>query len=118
MVGIRADALMPTERGDVKHAETLLVSWGSNRGVMEEALEVLNTPELAGLHFHQVYPLPVKAKKLFVKKKVIVLENNAGGQFANLLLLEYGIKVSDTVLQYDGNPFAVEDVVARLRALL
>ncbi|MEK9173869.1 MAG: 2-oxoacid:acceptor oxidoreductase subunit alpha, partial [Patescibacteria group bacterium] len=116
-VEIKKRALMPTEIGDVKKAKTLVVAWGSNRGVLEEALDIVGSDSLAGLHFAQVYPLPKDAKKLFTKKKIVVLENNAEGQFANLLRLEYDITVSEKILQYDGNPFAVEDVVAKIKSL-
>lgn len=118
MDGLRKEALVPTEMGDVAHADTLVVSWGSNRGVVEEALEILKREDVAALHFHQVYPLPEKAKKLFAKKKIVVLENNAGAQFANLLKLEYGVKISETILKYDGDPFCVEEVVAKIKNLL
>lgn len=117
MKDIHGEALLPTEIGDVKHAEMVIVSWGSNRGVVEEALQILQREDVAGLHFHQVYPLPEAAKKLLTKKKVVVLENNASGQFANLLKIEYGVKISDNILKYDGNPFSVEDVVERLKAI-
>jgi 2-oxoglutarate/2-oxoacid ferredoxin oxidoreductase subunit alpha len=46
---------------------------------------------------------------------VVVLENNAGGQFANVLKLEYGIDVAPGILKYDGDPFSVEEVVKRLQ---
>ncbi|MFZ2187369.1 MAG: 2-oxoacid:acceptor oxidoreductase subunit alpha [Candidatus Moraniibacteriota bacterium] len=118
MVKIREETFTPTEIGDVKHADTVVVSWGSNRGVLEEALETVGHEGIAGLHFHQVYPLPAEAKKLLTKKKVVVMENNAGGQFANLLRLEYGIKVTENILQYNGDPFSVEELIAQLKKLL
>lgn len=114
---IRKEALLPVEIGDVKHAETVVVAWGSNAGVLEESLEILGREEIAGLHFVQVYPLPEGTKKLLTRKKVVVLENNAKGQFAEVLRQEYGIKVSETLLQYDGNPFSVEEVVERFKTL-
>lgn len=116
--GIRKEALLPTEIGDVKHADTVVVSWGSNRGVVEEALERVGNDGLAGLHFHQVYPLPESAKKLLTKKRIIVLENNTAGQFANLLKQEYGLKISENILKYTGEPFAVEEVVKKIKQLL
>lgn len=118
MTGVVQEALLPTEVGDVKHADMLIVTWGSNRGVMEESLEKLQQSGLAGVHFHQVYPLPEKIKKLFAKKKIVVLENNAGGQFADLLTRTYGVKVFENILQYDGSPFAVETVVEKMKPLL
>jgi len=116
--GIRKEALLPTEIGNVKKAETIVVTWGSNRGVIEEVLELAKTDTVAALHFHQVYPLPEKTKKLLVGKKIVVLENNATGQFANLLKLEYGVEITDTILKYDGDPFSVEEVVRKLKAIL
>lgn len=115
--GIRSDALLPTVIGDIKTAETLIVTWGSNRGVIEEAIEKVGDGAVAALHFAQVYPLPEGAKKYFRGKKTVVMENNATGQFANLLKLEYGIKVSENILKYDGNPFYVEEVVEKLKRL-
>lgn len=112
---LREAAFLPTEIGDVAHADTLIVTWGSNRGVIEEALELSKREDIAALHFSQVYPLPEKAKKLFTRKKIVVMENNATGQFANLLKLEYGVKISDTILKYDGDPFSVEEVVKALK---
>ena len=111
------DALSPTEIGDVKHADTVVVSWGSNRGVIEEALECLERDDIAALHFAQVYPISTTAKKLLTRKQVIVLENNTSGQFANLLKREYGVKIIDTILKYDGAPFSVEEVVEKLRQM-
>lgn len=114
---LREAAFLPTEIGDVAHADTLVVTWGSNKGVIEEALELSKREDMAALHFSQVYPLPEKAKKLFARKKIVVMENNATGQFANLLKLEYGVKISDTILKYDGDPFSVEEVVKVLKKL-
>lgn len=116
MKAVASEALMPTEIGDVKQAKQLIVCWGSTRGVVEEALDILGQNDTAALHFSQVYPLSIRAKKLFAKKKVTVLENNFGGQFANLLKLAYGISVKEHILKYDGDPFFVEEVVKKLRS--
>ncbi len=113
--GIREESFSPVEMGDVKHADTIIVSWGSSRGVLEEALRKMNREDVAGLHFLQVYPLPDAAKKLLSRKKIIVLEGNFSGQFANLLTLEYKVKISGNILKYDGNPFSVEEVVAEIQ---
>jgi 2-oxoglutarate ferredoxin oxidoreductase subunit alpha len=116
--GLREVALPPTVIGNLKKARTLIVTWGSNLGVVEEALDTLHGSSLAQVHFSQVYPLSPAGKKLFSKTKdIVVIENNAAGQFANLLEQEYGVTVKERILQYDGNPFAVEDVVKKLQAL-
>ncbi len=117
LVELRSVALPPVVVGNAKKAKTLVVTWGSNKGVVEEALDILGDTSLAQVHFPQVYPLPAAGKKLFGKRQVVVVENNATGQFANLLQQEYGLTVHERVLQYDGNPFAVEDVVKKLKAI-
>jgi len=114
---MQQDVLLPTEIGDIHHADILVVSWGSNKGVVEEALEELNDDRFSGLHFHQIYPLPETAKKLFAKKKIVVLENNAGAQFAHLLKSAYGVKVAKNILKYNGDPFCVEEVKTQLKSI-
>ena len=115
--GLLEETIAPVVVGNNKKAKIAVVTWGSNLGPVGEALEILDDPQWMQVHFSQVYPLSPVGKKLLEKKSVVVVENNAGGQFAHLLEREYGIRVQKKVLQYDGNPFAVEDLVSRLRKL-
>jgi len=46
------------------------------------------------------------------------VECNATGQFADLLEQAAGCRIDHRILKYDGLPFTVEDLVARLRAAL
>ncbi len=115
--GLLEETLPPVVRGNIKKAKTVVVTWGSNLGPAEEALEIFGNPEFAQVHFSQVYPLSPVGKKLLEKKQIVVVENNATGQFAHLLEREYGVEVGKRILQYDGNPFAVEDLVNRLRKI-
>ena len=65
------------------------------------------------LHFGQVYPLNPRAAGLLSNaRKVIVVENNATGQFAALLRQELGVASHELVRGYDGSAFAVEELVA------
>ncbi len=114
---LQETALMPESIEAVKGAKTLIVTWGSNRGVLEEALAHIKDPSVAGLHFAQVYPLNPAAKKLFARKKIVVMENNATGQFANVLTQELGIEVSERILKYDGSPFSVEETVKEIKKI-
>lgn len=117
--GLRKEALPPVVIGNAKKAKTLVVTWGSNRGVVEEALEFLHDDYFAQIHFPQVYPLAPEGKKLFPKTKdVVVVENNASGQFADLLEREYGVTVGKRILKYDGDPFSVEEIAHQLKAII
>lgn len=96
-----------------KAYETLIVSWGSNFHVIEEAIK--NKKDYALLHFMLVYPLDKSVLDYFAKaKRIVVIEQNATGQFANLLKCEFGIKASTKLLKYSGLPFSIEEVEAFL----
>lgn len=116
--GVRAEALAPVVSAKAKKAKTLIVTWGSNQGVVEEVLDRLENDDLGQIHFVQVYPLDPKGEKLFAKaEKIVVVENNATGQFADLLEREYGITVSERILKCDGNPYSVEELTKRFKKL-
>ncbi len=116
--GIMSEALSPVISPQAKKAKTLIVTWGSNFGVVEEALDHLDDESIGHIHFPQVYPLPALGKKLLAKAEaIVVVENNASGQFADLLEREYDVEVSTRVLQSDGNPFSVEALTKRFSKL-
>ncbi|MFZ1626307.1 MAG: 2-oxoacid:acceptor oxidoreductase subunit alpha [Candidatus Moraniibacteriota bacterium] len=116
--GIASEALPPVVSDNIKKTKTFVVTWGSNKAVVEEVLDRLGDTSVGQVHFPQVYPLPAEGEKLLAKaKKIVVVENNAAGQFADLLEREYDIKVAERVLQYDGNPFSVEALVNRFKKL-
>lgn len=105
------DAVMPTEMDNFTEADTAVVSWGSNRSVLEESLRAVHSKKLGGLHFAQVYPINPKVKDLLKGKKIVVVENNYRGQFADLLVRDLGVKVSKRIVKSTGEPFSVEELV-------
>ena len=115
---IAAEAVMPVCFGDRK-AATVLISWGSNRLIVQEAAVALQAEGLpvAALHFGQVYPLTPKMKKGLSRKRLICIENNATGQFANLLERELDLKVDHRVLKYNGECFTVAELVDRIKQI-
>lgn len=117
IAALRHEALMPTISGNAAHAETLLISWGSNRGVMDEALETAGNRRCGSMHFSQVYPINPEAGKLLEGKRIVVLENNATGQFAGLLRRETGLSASKSILKASGEPFSVEEIADEIRTL-
>ena len=97
----------------------LLIGWGSTRNIVEEALKRLKEPKLGFLYFKQVYPLPREMMGYLINaQKVIAIENNASGQFANLIKRETDFDIKYKILKYDGRPFSVEEVVAKIKDIL
>lgn len=114
--GLTEEALAPTFLGDEKAYETLLVCFGSNKGVVTEFVGK-GDEKVAMLHFAQVYPIAPSALKYFKKgKKIVVIENNATGQFADLLEKELHIKINQRILKYIGEPFSAEEIKKNLES--
>ncbi len=108
-------ALAPDVSGN-KKGSTLIVCWGSNKGVVEEAVSLSKNPDLKVAHFTQVYPLHKSvAGMLGSAHKVIVVENNATGQFADILEVETGEVVHERLGKWNGEPFSVEELTATFK---
>jgi 2-oxoglutarate ferredoxin oxidoreductase subunit alpha len=95
----------------------LIICWGSNFACVKEAVGLIGRSDIAMLHVTQLYPLhPMVHNRVGRAKKVIVVENNATGQFARLVARETGCVVHASVLKYNGMPFSVEELLARISA--
>ncbi len=115
--GLVADVLPPTRIG-IDTAEIVIVGWGSTYGAIVEAVQKIQKDSLSVLHFAQVFPLPANITDFFTDaKKIIVVENNFSGQFADLLE-KHGVGVTGRILKYDGEPFGVDELQEKISALL
>lgn len=111
---IKNESILPEYFGK-EDAQYLILGWGSTCNIIKEALKEVNNSDIAFLHFKQLYPLNDCVLKLFTKaKKVICIENNYTGQFANLLKQELSIAVDKKILKYNGLPFSVEELVEKI----
>ncbi len=104
--------------------DVLIVSWGSNKGVILDALKSI-TYHLSPITFgylHYTYLWPLKAErfeKLAKKaKKVVLVECNHQGQLGVLLKMQCGIDIPHKILKYDGRPFFVDELVQKFSSLL
>ncbi len=105
-------AELPTIIGEVEDS-TAFVCWGSNYHVMKEAIESHKHQKIALVHFHQLYPLHPDTEKILRKaKKLVLIENNATGQFGNVLKLHANISIpkENQALRYTGKPYSVEEI--------
>jgi len=112
---LRKNALEPEILGDDDY-KNLIVCWGSNYETLKESLKNLKNTKTAMIHFPQLYPLNYDFKKYFEKaEKIISVENNATGQFSNLLKLELDAEIHERILKYDGTPFSAEELTERIK---
>ena len=96
--------------------KTLAIGWGSTYGPVKEAMENLQKDDIGFLYFNQVYPVHSSTEKSLRKaEKTIIFENNAQGQFADLIKLKTGFEIGKKILKYNGMPFSVEEVERNLK---
>jgi 2-oxoglutarate ferredoxin oxidoreductase subunit alpha len=118
---LQRDIISPTFYGN-REAAVVIVSWGSNKLIVKEAMEKLAKEgiNIAALHFGQLHPLtPSMVSPFFLEEKqLICVENNAKGQFARHLKQELGLTSAHLVLKYNGECFTVEELYRSIKNLL
>jgi 2-oxoglutarate ferredoxin oxidoreductase subunit alpha len=105
-----------------EEADLLIVGFNSTRGAIEEAMTRLEKDGLKVNHaqIRLIHPFPTDEVLPLVRsaKKVIVVENNATGQLANIMKMNVGHAEKITkYLKYDGNPFLPHEVHSKCKEL-
>jgi 2-oxoglutarate ferredoxin oxidoreductase subunit alpha len=100
-------------------AEMLLIGFGSTKGVIAEAREILAGEGIAAaaVHLRQVEPFPAQAVSEILDRyrTALTVENNRTGQLARLIRAETGREVAGTVARFDGLPFTPVEVAERVK---
>ncbi|WP_298694474.1 2-oxoacid:acceptor oxidoreductase subunit alpha [uncultured Sulfuricurvum sp.] len=112
---ITNEAIVPEADGA---GEIIVLGWGSTKHIIKEAVERVGDERVSVIHFSWVYPLSeLQLLPLQKAKRLVVVENNATGQFAKLLRL-HGIRVDDQILKSDGLSFFVDELSEKLVSAL
>lgn len=104
-----------TYESDNADQDIMVMPWGSSKGPVLEAYNLLKEQGLPVGWFYTMYihPMPPKLlEELRQKELVIVPELNYQGQFASVLR-SWGVK-AEAITQYTGLPFKVSDLVSRI----
>ena len=105
-----------------KDAKNIVVSWGSPKGAILEAMGMLKEEghRLAFLQVRMPHPLPKEfiADVLGRAKKKIMVEGNYSAQLAGIIAEKTGIGMDYFVLKYTGRPMAVDEVYNALKLAL
>lgn len=117
----QADMPVPTLYGPAV-ADLTFIGWGSTKGPMLDALDVLAAEGFSVnvLHFVYLHPLPV-ARLLPILRRLtfsVLVENNATGQFGQHLLQHVGFVPENRLLKYDGRPFFAHELINKARSIL
>jgi 2-oxoglutarate ferredoxin oxidoreductase subunit alpha len=121
VAGIEAAVPPPTLSGP-PHADVTLIGWGSTKGVIEEACELLGDQGIAAnqLQIRWLVPLHGEAILQILKdaRHTIIVENNYSGQFARYLRSETSFVPNGYIRKYDGEPFMPHHIVEAVKEQL
>ncbi len=103
-------------------SENIVVSWGSPKGAIIEALNSLKEEGLSA-QFMQVrlmspFPTEPVKKALEGKKRVINIEDNYSGQLGQVVKEKTGIAPGFQILKYTGRPMTTTEVYDALKLIL
>jgi 2-oxoglutarate/2-oxoacid ferredoxin oxidoreductase subunit alpha len=121
VAGIEASVPLPVLSG-LRDAEVTLIGWGSTKGVIEEACEILNDQGISAnqLQIRWLVPLHGDAILEILKdsRHTIIVENNFSGQFARYLRSETSFVPNGHIRKYDGEPFMPHHLVEAVKEQL
>ncbi|CUU03259.1 2-oxoglutarate ferredoxin oxidoreductase subunit alpha [Candidatus Kryptobacter tengchongensis] len=105
-----------------EEAEYVVISWGSTKGVILDAMEML-AEEGYKLGFVQVkllHPFPKdRVKKLVGDAKILIdVEHNKTAQFGSLVRRELLREIDYYILKYNGRPMSLSEVYLALKLIL
>ncbi|MEM0951599.1 MAG: 2-oxoacid:acceptor oxidoreductase subunit alpha [Cyanobacteria bacterium P01_H01_bin.74] len=100
--------------------EITIVSWGSTKGVILDAMKVLKEEHNLSINFLQIrlmspFPDAGVAAVLKKAKQCIVVESSFGGQITQVIAMRTGIQLTHEVLKYTGRPISETELVAAVQ---
>jgi 2-oxoglutarate ferredoxin oxidoreductase subunit alpha len=121
MAGIEAAVPAPQLLGP-HNTDVTLIGWGSTKGVIEEACEILNEQGISANQLPIRWLVPLKGDAILEILKgcrhTIIVENNYSGQFARYLRSETSFVPNGHIRKYDGEPFMPHHIVEGVKEQL
>lgn len=111
----------PRAYGDTDHPDVTLVGWGSTKGPILEALELLKREKIQTSYLQLLYlsPFPDEAvgRRLKHAGVPIAVENNMTAQLAGLVREKTGHEIRDKALKYSGKQFYAQEIADRVKRI-
>lgn len=112
---------LPAPRIEGGDAPITLVTWGSTKPIIKDAIKFLANDGIKVNHLHITYmqPFHKEVGNILRKcKRPILIENNATAQLGELIAEQTGFIINDKILQYDGWPFAPEQIAQKVKEVI
>jgi 2-oxoglutarate ferredoxin oxidoreductase subunit alpha len=102
-------------------AEITIWSWGSCKGPILEAMNILNQKEkkVNLVHFTFLYPFDYESIAGVIEEsnKNVVVENNKTSQLSKLIMMNTGHKIKNKILKYSGRQFLPGEIVSGIEKI-
>ena len=106
----------------VGNAENVLLTWGSPKGAVMDAMEALSkngiSVEMVQVRLFSPYPAGIVAKALAGKKRIIAVENNYNAQGAEIMTENTSIRPTHYILKWNGRPMAMDELVEAVKQIV
>ena len=103
-------------------ADVTIVSWGSPKGPIKEAMKLLERNGISTNFLQVVFinPFPKGAVTNIINnsKTTVVIENNKTSQLSGIIKENTGLDIDYKVLKYDGRPFSPEDIFVAIKDIM
>ena len=100
-----------------KDADITIVSWGSNKGSILQALKELKNVNYAHITWLSPFPSEALTKLLANSKYILNIESNYSGQMANLIRMHTNIVINESLLKYDGRQLYPKEIIEKINAI-
>jgi 2-oxoglutarate ferredoxin oxidoreductase subunit alpha len=105
-----------------RDAKNIIVSWGSPKGAIIEAIEKLKQEgfSLGFVQMRMVHPLPTQYLTSALQKaeKIIDVEMNYSGQLGGMIREKTGISMNFSVLKWNGRPMTTTEVFEAVKLIV
>jgi 2-oxoglutarate/2-oxoacid ferredoxin oxidoreductase subunit alpha len=102
--------------------KNVVVSWGSTKGAILEALEKLSEEgnKMKLIQIRLLHPFPTETVKKFLKdaKLIIDVEMNYTSQLGSLVQQNTGREIDYKIVKYNGRPMSTTEIYIALKAIL
>ncbi|KKS35442.1 MAG: Pyruvate flavodoxin/ferredoxin oxidoreductase domain protein, partial [Parcubacteria group bacterium GW2011_GWE2_42_14] len=94
-----------------ENADVTIVSWGSNKGTILQALKELENVNYVHINWLSPFPSEALSEMLSKSKYILNVECNYTGQMAKLIRENTQIKIDENFLKYDGRQIFPEEII-------
>ncbi|MHA2357288.1 MAG: transketolase C-terminal domain-containing protein [Candidatus Heimdallarchaeaceae archaeon] len=103
-------------------ADITIVSWGSTKNIVREAMKMLEDEKITVNHLHIKYinPFHTAAVKEILENtnKTLIVEQNFTGQMRDYIRMKTGFNIQFLLNRYDGEPLLPTQIVDKVKEVV